>query len=644
MYLSAVRVAAGPHLPHQEIDPCACLPLEQRALALPRCADRERTFRPPVAAIIFYMSRFVACLLAFGFTPISAAAAAAAAAAVAVVPDAPAIVLNQLGFLPGANKFAVVRAAAESTSPVLQFSIEDARGHVVLHGPLAPARDWPPAGQAVRLANFSALTAPGRYRLRVDGLPLSDVFVVAADAYRPVVKLALKAYYFNRASTDLPARYAGCFARAAGHPDTTVFVHASAASAARPAGSTISAPRGWYDAGDYNKYVVNSGIATYTLLAAYEHYPQFFRALRVNIPDQAHGAPDVLQEAWWNLQWLLAMQDPADGGVYHKLTELQFEGNVMPEQAHAPRYVVMKSTAATLDFAAVMAAASRIYAPFARQYPGQSVRMLAAARHAWDWARAHPDVIYRQPADVHTGSYDDDVLDDEFAWAAAELYVATGERSFYDAMIARKVLASVPSWGNVGGLAWMTLAQHRDRLPTVADRARVVQQIDGLAQTLARQWRDSPWRITMTEHDFRWGSNAIALNQAMMLLQGYRLDGRREYLDAAQSQLDYVLGRNPLGRSFVTGLGLRPPLHIHHRVSEADGITEPVPGWLVGGPQPGQQDRASCKVTYPSSLPARSYLDDACSYASNEVAINWNAPLVYVSAAIQVLTRSARGQ
>ena len=139
----------------------------------------------------------------------------------------------------------------------------------------------------------------------------------------------------------------------------------------------------------------------------------------------------------------------------------------------------------------------------------------------------------------------------------------------------------------------------------------------------------------MQPADFVWGSNAVVLNQALMLLQGHRLAGRREYLDAAQSQLDYVLGRNPLGISFVTGHGLRTPQNIHHRPSQADGIAAPVPGFLVGGPNPGQQDMRDCPVKYPATLPALSWLDHDCSYASNEVAINWNAPLAYVAAALQ---------
>lgn len=543
--------------------------------------------------------------------------------------------LNQVGYLPAASKLAVVPDGHGET-----FVVERAdSGKVVLRGTLGPAKTWAPAQQTVRIADFSALREPGRYRLRVDGLPPSDSFAIAADAYDPVTRAALKAYYFNRASTALPGEYAGRHARAEGHPDTHVLIHASAASPGRPAGSAISAPKGWYDAGDYNKYVVNSGITVYTLLAAYEQFPAYFAEHKEGIPDSGGGVPDILREVDWNLQWLLAMQDPGDGGVYHKLTNLEFGGMQMPDQARAPRYVVQKSTAATLDFAAVMAQASRIYAPFDDRFGGVSRRMLQASRRAWAWAQAHPDVVYRQPADVHTGGYNDDKFDDEFAWAATELYLATGEDAFYDAAMARNVPASVPNWGSVGGLAWMSLAQHRARLTAHADQARIAREIDGVATHLLHAWQGSAWKVAMAPGDFHWGSNSTALNQAMLLLQAYQLERKPEYLQAAQSQLDYVLGRNPLGMSFVTGIGARSPLHIHHRISIADGVALPVPGLLVGGPQPGQQDARECKHAYASSLPALSYLDQECSYASNEVAINWNAPLVYVSAALQNLQR-----
>ncbi|MEA5125074.1 glycoside hydrolase family 9 protein [Xanthomonas floridensis] len=572
-------------------------------------------------------------------SPIAACAADTTGTAGTTTTTGAAIHVNQLGYLPGSAKLAVVALPQGVAPGADRFTVEDAQGRKVLQGSLQPSALWSPAGQQARVADFSSVRAPGTYRLKIDGLPASDAFPIDARAYQPVVDASLKAFYYNRASTALPAQFAGRYARAAGHPDTQVRIHPSAASATRPADSVISAPKGWYDAGDYNKYIVNSGISTHTLLAAYEHYPALFKAQALTIPNDAPGVPGILQETWWNLEWMLAMQDPADGGVYHKLTDKQFDGLVMPEQAKQQRYVVMKATAATLDFAAVMAAASRVYAPFEKQYPGVSARMLKAARDAWSWAQQHPDVIYRQPDDVRTGGYDDAQVADEFAWAAAELYVTTGEDGFYDAMLARNVPASVPGWSNVGGLAWMSLAAHRDTLTPHADRARITQEVTGLAQRLADQWQASPWRLAMTDTDFVWGSNAVVLNQAMMLLQGYRVTQQRRYLDAAQSQLDYILGRNPLGLSFVTGVGQRTPMHIHHRPSEADGIDAPVPGWLAGGPQPGQQDAKDCKASYPSKLPALSYLDDTCSYATNEVAINWNAPLVYVSAAVQALTR-----
>ncbi|CAM4024051.1 glycoside hydrolase family 9 protein [Roseateles saccharophilus] len=541
------------------------------------------------------------------------------------------IAVNQLGYPPGAAKVAGV-VGGEAGS----FRVVDAgTGRVVLRGRLGASAVWEPAGGAVRLADFSALRRPGRYRLHVDGLPDSPAFDIAADVYAAVNVAAIKAYYFNRASTALPGVYAGRWARPAGHPDDHVLVHASAVGPGRPEGTVIAAPKGWYDAGDYNKYIVNSGITVYTLLAAWEHFPEVFRQQNLHIPESGNGLPDLLNEALWNLDWMLAMQDPADGGVYAKLTNKGFDGVVMPADATGERYVVGKSTAAALDFAAVMAQASRVFAAFDAQRPGLSARMLAAARCAWDWAQAHPAEVYRQPPDIRTGDYGDVELSDEFAWAGTELWIATGEAGYRPDL--DKLAISLPSWGDVKGLAWLTLAQQRHKLEH-NDSVVVESRVVVFANELLSSWRASAWRVGLRAQDFDWGSNSGALNRALMLIQAYRLQPRPELLAAAQALFDHVLGRNPLGRSFVTGFGAQPPVHPHHRPSEADGVDEPVPGFLVGGPNPGQQDQAGCPVRYASKRAALSYLDHFCSYASNEVAINWNAPLVYVSAALQALT------
>ncbi len=563
-------------------------------------------------------------------TPASPASTAQSSAT-----DTASIRLNQLGFLPASAKWALVPAVAAS-----HFSVVDAgSGTEVFRGELTSAAVWEPAQESVKLADFSGLTREGEYQVRVAGVADSHVFRIANDAYVALNAASIKAFYYNRNSAELLPEHAGIFARPLGHPDTHVLVHASAATATRPEGTVISSPKGWYDAGDYNKYIVNSGISTYALLAAYEHFPAFFSTQNLNIPESGNSLPDLLNETLWNLEWMLTMQDPEDGGVYHKLTNQRFDGTVMPHEATTTRYVVQKTTTAALDFAAVMAVASRVLAQYETELPDLSARMLVAAESAWQWAQANPAVIYQQPEDVKTGEYGDRQLEDEFFWAAAELYITTLKESYYAASNAASTSATVPSWGDVRSLGWISLAHHRTGLSAVADQELIAERIETLAKQLRSQWSDSAYRVTMQTGDFIWGSNSVALGQGMVLLQAYRLNGDREYLDAAQSALDYVLGRNALDTSFVTGFGQKSTLHPHHRPSGADGIDAPIPGFIAGGPQPRQQDKDDCPVAYPSAIPAKSYLDHYCSYASNEIAINWNAPLVYVSAALQVLTK-----
>lgn len=552
-----------------------------------------------------------------------------------------AIHLNQIGFYPTGPKVAVLVGA-----PAGQFALKTADlAHTVFTGELGPAQTYELAAQQTRVADFSAFQGTGTFVLTGPGQNQSAPFRIQPKAYDGVVKAALRGYYYQRASTALLPAQAGPWARPAGHPDTQVLVHPSAASAARPAGTVMAAPRGWYDAGDYNKYVVNSGITMGTLFALYEDFPAYCQQLQLNIPESHNRLPDLLDEALWNLRWLLAMQDPHDGGVYHKLTNASFDGMVMPAAARAPRYVVQKSTAATLDFAAVTAQASRIFRQFSQQTPGLADSCLRASRAAWAWAQAHPAVLYDQEAlnrefqpAIATGAYGDRTVADEFIWAAAELYATTQDDGYYTALnLYPDAQTPLPAWGSVRTLAYYTLARLGNRATPLAQkdlpalRTRLLAAADQLLQGAAA----APYRTVMGQAaaDFEWGSNAHAANQGIALVQAYRLSGNRQYLLGALGNLDYLLGRNATGYCFVTGLGSQSPQHPHHRPSEADGLAAPVPGLLVGGPNPGQQD----KCAYPSSLPALSYSDNVCSYASNEIAINWNAPLVYLAGALEAL-------
>lgn len=535
-----------------------------------------------------------------------------------------AIKLNQVGFLPDANKIAVVPGEGGR-----EFTITNMMDNSqVMSGALNAAAVWTPSQEQVSQADFSQITEAGRYRIDLTDSEQSAEFVVGQHALSEVHDAALKSYYFNRASSALESEFAGIWQRPLGHADEQVSVHESAASEARPVGFELSAPRGWYDAGDYNKYVVNSGISTYTLMIAYLHYPEFYQNRAGAIPESSDAIPDILNEVKWNLDWLQAMQDPNDGGVYHKLTTLNFSGELMPHEADAQRFVVQKSTAAALNFSAVMAVASRTFSDY---LPELAEDYAAQAVSAWQWADSNPDVPYVQPDDVSTGQYGDDNFADEFAWAAAELFILTGEEVYLQRFNQLNVQPQVPAWPNSSALGYISLLDNADERLTEQQQADYQQPLLSLASDIVAMHQASAYQVAMTNNDFVWGSNAVALNKALILLQAHRLTQESEFKDAAVGLLDYVLGRNPTDYSYVTGFGLNTPMDIHHRQSRADEVEQPIPGFVAGGAQNGQQD--GC--TYPSDLPAKSYVDDWCSYSTNEIAINWNAPLVYVLAGLQ---------
>jgi hypothetical protein len=554
---------------------------------------------------------------------------------------APMIDLNQIGFYPLAPKMAVVTGSAATD----QFFVLGANsGDTVFSGRLGPTMVSANSSLSTRLADFSELKKEGIYCVLVPGMARSYSFRIGSGVLYPVVRAALKGYYYQRSGMALTTEYAGQWSRPAGHPDTQVLVHPSAATALRPAGTVISTPGGWYDAGDYNKYIVNSGITMGTLLDAYEDFPGFFDTLHTHIPPMA-GVPDLLNEVLYNLRWMLTMQDPDDGGVYHKCTNAVFDGMVMPGVTKAPRYVVEKGTAATLDFAAVMAQAARVLRHFQTALPGLSDSCLRAAEQAWKWALKNPNLVYDQNAmnrsflpQVTTGAYGDFSFKDEWFWAAAELMVSTGDAAFGPMVRAQlDNPMNLPSWSNVQMMGGYTLLRYQASLS--AGWAAAVEAIRERLLTTANRYLDKIGSnafhtvIGESRSDFVWGSNSVAANQGILLVNAWLQTRDRKYLGPALANLDYLLGMNATGYCFVTDIGTHSTMHPHHRPSIADGIIPPVPGLMAGGPNPGQQDHQH----YAFSEPETSYTDQDGAYASNEIAINWNAPLVYLAGAIEAL-------
>jgi endoglucanase len=550
--------------------------------------------------------------------------------------------LNQLGFYPSEPKIAII-----TDKGALDFTIKSVgTGQVVFKAKLSDIHKSAFSEESARKADFSSITKTGKYVLTLPGKGDSYAFEIKPHVFTDLTKALIKGFYFQRMSIPIDPKFAGKWSRAEGHPDTHVIIHPAAVSPNRPAGTIISCPKGWYDAGDYNKYIVNSGITMGTLLSLYEDFPLYFDTLKLNIPESGNGAPDLLNEIAWNLRWMLTMQDPNDGGVYNKVTNAQFDAFIMPSAATTPRYVVPKGTAATLDFAAVMAQATRVFSKFKRVFPGLSDSCIKSAEKAWDWALKNPKLAYDQnqmnkdfKPEIVTGGYGVSDFSDEFLWAASELYITKGKDSYYTSFtIFPDTLMPLPSWGNVRLLGYYSLARFSDKLTNAAKKdfpelkRRILKTADGLADGISV--REYATVMGKSAGDFVWGSNSVAANEGILLVQAYKISGNRKYLEYALTNLDYILGRNATGYSFVTGYGSKTPMFPHHRLSEADGIADPVPGLMVGGPNPGQQD--GCK-TYPSKIPDQSYTDAVCSYASNEIAINWNAPAAYLAGAMEVL-------
>lgn len=536
--------------------------------------------------------------------------------------------LNQVGYYPDEEKVVVF----EGINAKAKITVTDEQGNVVLQPRVTRQTVSPWSKKKRFIVDVSELKTPGRYCIATKGA--EKQFTIGKDVYHDISLASLKFFYLMRTGVPIEKEYAGEYARPVGHADTHVLIHPSAASQGRPAGSVISSPLGWYDAGDYNKYVVNSSFSIGLMLTVYEQNKDYFNRLVANIPESKNATPDILDEMMFNLRWLLTMQDPGDGGVYHKLTTPNFEGFVKPTDCKQPRYVVAKSVTASFDFAAVLAQAARLMKGN-RDYVEFCYQATEAAKSAYQWALNHPQAYYRQgemnkqfQPSVNTGEYGDRFANDERFWAATELYRLTGENAYLqDAIQMKPTKFTTPTWGNVaslGAFSWIA-AGDSDM------RKQMLQQLkeysDNLVANVSTSSFQSPYGDK--KEDFGWGclaENCCVAGVALLFADRYIAPNR--YRIHALQNADYLLGRNPTGYCYVTGFGDKSPMHPHHRISASDGIEKPFPGMLVGGPNPMQQDNASGDLGYPSSLPDESYVDDERSYASNEIAINWNASLV----------------
>jgi len=536
------------------------------------------------------------------------------------------IKLDQAGYLPGAPKVAMVVAAV----PASEFSVHRAAdGSVVYKGQLtAPASDAD-SQDSMQAADFTKLADKGRYYLEVPGVGRSWNFSVGDDAFSRAFYLAMRSFYGQRCGTavDLGPEFPG-YVHPACHLRAEYHVSSGKTGPAAAVG-------GWHDAGDYGRYIVNSGITTGTLLWTWEIFGPRVAKVNLHIPESGNGVPDILNEIRWNLNWMLTMQD-ADGGVWQKVMSEQFGGFVMPEDDSLTPFVTgigkapYKSSCATADFAAVMAIAGRVYRPYDGAFARKS---LDAARRAFTWLDRYPDVVYRNPPGVNTGEYGDNECGDERLWAAAELWRGTRDKTYeqyfvnhYAAYRNAIVAAHPPGWAELAPLAMWTWVLGGAQDAAANDIRDVTRKAaDQIVERSAR----NGYRISLVPRDYVWGSNGVAANYGVELVVANLLHPDARYVNAAMDNLHYLLGRNTFSLSFVTGVGENSSQHPHHRPSAAQG--KAWPGLLCGGPNKDRED--AVLKAMPTLPPAKLYADNQNSYASNENAINWNAALVFVLAA-----------
>lgn len=370
---------------------------------------------------------------------------------------------------------------------------------------------------------------------------------------------------------------------------------------------------GWHDAGDYGRYTVPGAKAVLDLLAAYRIAPQAFA-----------GIP-LLKEAKYELTWLLKMQRE-DGAAYHKVTCASFCGFIMPEEEKEPLLLSPVSTAATADLAAAMAAAALL---FAKSEPAFADCCREAALKACAFLDTAPLLPFKNPEGITTGEYpeEDGSLEDELFLAAAAEYALTGTEAAAAKAEARYQdgLPLLLGWASVAGYGALLLT---DTLPEGAFKNRLLFNLNRQAEELLAAAKADAWGLSLKK-DFPWGSNMLVCHNAILLMAGYRRTGAEAMKAAAEGHYAYLLGKNPLSQSYITGFGSNAPRHPHHRPSGAKNTA--LRGMLVGGPDMYLHDPLAQDILA-GKAPEACYLDKVASYSTNEVAIYWNSALVLLMA------------
>lgn len=526
------------------------------------------------------------------------------------------IVLNQIGYICSMPKTAAVVGGADS------FQIIDIKyGRTMFSGiPKAPVFD-PASCDTVSLIDFSAFNVCGDYYIRA-GRKKSPIFTISPEPYSKLLKGLIKSFYFSRCGVALDKRFAGEYSHGRCHDELVpLFENPSL---------KLDVSGGWHDSGGYGRYSPCTSVSAAHMLYAYKLFPESFSE-SADIPESGGELPDILSECRIGLEWLLKMQT-RDGGVYHKIASITSTPMIMPDDDPTKHCVFPRSHKAAACFCAVCALASGIYKPFDAEF---SERLYKASLNAWIWLMNNPAFKpFENPptiAESLAGDFSDESFDDDIFWAVCELYEATGDESFHGRireLSARVRLTEFKNRENGGFGAMSYIFGSRPKDEHIEQLIQLQLRIK--ADNLCALSEKSGYGTAKSPDDYVCGSNMYSMTDSMALIFAYKIFNCREYLTAAYEQLNYILGKNPMGMCYVTGFGSNSASHPHHRLSEAAETEEPVPGLLVCGPNNHSQDDFTQWNIPPEAPPAKCYYDVVHSFSTNESAIYCNSAAIFV--------------
>ncbi|MGO4695024.1 glycoside hydrolase family 9 protein [Paenibacillus sp. 2TAB26] len=537
--------------------------------------------------------------------------------------------VDQVGYGTAHAKFAIVEGELPSEA---EFSLVDSNGNTMFTGSLSEPLADAASQKTIRRADFSSFQTAGEYKLLVAGAGSSYPFVIGDAPYDDALAALLRSYTLQRSGVTIDDPITK-LKQTAGHlqdAQAEIFFDDGVSHK----GDLIDVSGGWYDAGDYGKYIPPAAVTVAQLLLAYDLNPEAFPAGQLKLPEGLKTAnsslPDILEEVRYELEWMLRMQR-ADGAVYHKVSGSAWTGFVTPDTDTQTRYVYGLSTYGTAQFAGATALASRIYKTFDQKF---SNRLLAAAEKAQSYLSANEAAAFRQDPmqDNGSGGYGKQTDAEERMWALAELFRTTGNSSYSDVLTSRfdYLLKSSPqavNWANAQLLGqWAYYgAEKADEQWKELIRTAV---IDRAKELVARSEADGYFNLLNAE-EYTWASvKSGAAYGCILLIANLMKPEEASFRATALEQLHHVFGRSATGFSYVTGIGSQYPLEPHHRINAATGVL--IPGLVVGGPNRygGDPDLDAVKD---SLAPAMAYLDVRGSYSSNEYAIDYNAPVILLA-------------